>query len=242
MNMDDKYFEDLIKDWFSGTKTSTEIILETKDILNIQEHINEGYGFDYAYSLALGEYNKEYEHLVSFFLSEDTVTHLSIEGVTHNLQMLKCEMITTEQFLEWCSWSVIGGTNTTLDIENDCIEYLCCIFILKYKDLLASEEAIDTLIRLVQTSNSIPYEKFILYIYLLVEKERKSLYYFFKSYLESKKTDAELNDYLIKKFNFNIKAFNYDLNRFPYKDELTDLKKKNASVEELFLILEFKET
>lgn len=240
--MNGQDFEELIKAWFSGTKTATEIILETKNTLHIQKHIDKGYGFDYAYSLALGEYDEQYEHLVSFFLSDNTVTHLSIDGLTHNFQMLKRGVINTEQFLEWCSWSVIGGANTTLHIENDCIEYLCSIFILKNQNLLTSEEAIDSLIRLVQASNSIPYEKFIFYIYLLVEKERKSLYYFFKSYLESKKTDAELNDYLIKKFNLNIKKFNYNLNRFPYKKELADLKKNNATIEDLFLILAFKET
>lgn len=238
--MKTEYFENLIKDWFSGIKTSTEIILETKDILQIQKHIDEGYGFDYAYSLALSEYDKKHEHLVSFFLSEDTVTHLSIEGLTHHFKILKRGDITTDQFLEWCSWSNIGGTNTSLNIENTCIEYLCCIFILKHKDLLASETSIDALIRLVQASNSIAYEKFIFYIYLLVDKERKSLYYFFKSYLKSKKTDAELNDYLIKKFNVNIKAFNYDLDRFPYKKELFELKKKKSRVEELLLVLDFK--
>ena len=154
--------------------------------------------------------------------------------------MLRDSSINRGQFLEWASWSNIGCENSSLGIENDCIEYLCTIFLLKYDNHLESTDFINSLIEIVSASNSTPYENFILQVFLLIDSERKSMYYFFTDYLNSKKNNEDLNSYLIKKFNYNLPMFKYDLNRFPYKKELEGLKQKGVSVEELIALFEFK--
>ena len=64
------------------------------------------------------------------------------------------------------------------------------------------------------------------------------MFYFLKSYLEGKKTDANLNDYLIKKFSINLPAFKFDLSVFPYSEELKQIKENGDGVESLISLME----
>ena len=226
-----EYFEQLIIKWFQGDKTSTEIINETKNIINISLYLNQGYSFDYAFRSALEEYDSTYPFNLDFYMSEGILLP-TIKGLVHHLNELNSENISIDIFLDWASWCNIGCENTSGEFENLNIEYFCLIFILKYKDCLKSKDFINQVIAIVKNSNFLSYGEFIIKIYLLIDTEYKSFYYFFKSYLENKKTDSDLNQYLIKKYNYNLSSFKYDIEVFPYYDKLVEMKNKTCSVEE----------
>ena len=229
MKKDFNYFEELIADWFKGNKTSVEIISETKNILNIEKYTKK-YCFDYSYGLALDDYDETYGLYLQYFYDEEVV-FATIKGLTHHLNEVKNGNISIKTFTEWSSWCIVGCENVSGEFENKSLEYFCLIFILKYEKYLESSDFINNAIEIIKDSNSLSYEEFVVQINLLIDSEYKSFYYFFKSYLDNKKTDIELNQYLIKKYN---------LEEFPYYKELIELKNKNSTIEEFIRIVKHK--
>jgi hypothetical protein len=97
---------------------------------------------------------------------------------------------------------------------------------------LLSEKFINNTIDIIKKSTLLSYGEFIIYIHLLIGSEYKSFYYFFKAYLKNKKTKEELNQYLIKKYDYNLPYFKYDIEVFPYYENLLMIKEKNHTVED----------
>jgi len=238
MKIEYKYFEKLIIDWFNGYKTEQEIIAETLKTLNIGEYIKEGYEFDYAYQLALEEYDSSYANTWSLYLQETKELSLTVDGLTNNMEKLINKSLSIDKFVVWATWYNIGGENYFLNIENDNIEYFCLIFIDKYEKYFGSESFLKKALDIIKQSNSMPYEKFVVLIYLLIDTEFKSFFYFFRDFINGRKTDAELEKYLIKKYSYyDYQRFSYSLNIFPYYDKLIEIKKNNGTIEDFLKIV-----
>jgi len=230
------FFFDLLTDWFKGEKTKNEIIDLTKDYIDLSKYARD-YSFDYAFKLALTEYNESYRNAVSFYLSEG-ISLVTVKGLIHHLTELKFNNITIDDFISWASWCNIGCENTSGDFENLNIEYYCLIFILDYSDSLNSYEIIDKFIEIVKKSNDLSYGKFVVLIYLQIKKERKSFYYFFKLYLEDKRSKNDIISYIKSKYDYDLPYFNYDFKIFPYYDMLSEIKLNSGTVEDFISKIE----
>lgn len=69
------------------------------------------------------------------------------------------------------------------------------------------------------------YGEFRLRLFRLIEKERKSMYYFFKQYIEDSKSMEELDSYLIKRFSINLDGF-------PFLVLLNETQFKKGSIDD----------
>jgi hypothetical protein len=235
-NIKANFFFDLLADWFKGEKTKNEIIDLTKNYINLSKY-TEDYSFDYALELALTEYDESCRNAVSFYKSED-IELVTVKGMIHHLTELKSNNITICDFLAWASWCNTGCENTSGDFENLNIEYFCLIFILNYSNSLKSHKVIDNFIEIIKKSNDLSYGKFVVLIYLQIEKERKSFYYFFKLYLENKRSNGDFKNYIKSKYDHNLKCFAYDFDTFPYHQLLDDIHNNNGIVDEFIAHIE----
>jgi len=230
------FFIDLLAAWFTGEKTKNEIIDLTTEYLNLAKYTVD-YGFDYALELALREYDESYRNGISFYMVEG-IKLVTIEGLLHHFEELKSHKITLDDFLDWASWCNIGCENTSGDFENLNIEYFCLIFILKYSDALDTPETIDMFTEIIKQSSRLSYGQFVVLLYLQIEKERRSFYYFFKSYLDDEKSMNDVKKYVHSKYNHILKYFNYDFETFPYFGLLSDIRENNGTVEEFIQVIE----
>lgn len=228
-----EYFHEIVLDWFKGNKTKNEIMFETKNILDVKRLINEGYDFDCAFEMALKELNPEFSQRWEVYKENAKDTAPTIQGLCHCIAELIEGNLSVEDFIDWAAWHNKDCGETTSGVfENSSIEYFCLIFIFKHKEQLENKLFLTEVKKLILKSNMRSYGAFIILLYLLVESEYKSFYYFFKSFIEDKKTDTDLIAYLLKKYNFNLPDFKYDLSVFPYYDELIRIQKSGGRVED----------
>lgn len=231
------FFQKIILDWFQGMLTTTELLAITNDTLHI-----EGYepGFSdlvSEFEIALELYNETYFMEWQEYKEYAKDTAPTVAGLVHQLTALTAEKQTLNDFLEWATWhNIDGGESTSGVFENTNIEYFCLIFLPSHQHQLHTgfyEKAIN----IIANSNNISYGAFVIAIHLLLEKEYKSLYYFLGAYIEGSKTDAELNQYLEKKFNHKLPAFRYDISKFPYLDQLHDAREHKTSITDFMQLM-----
>lgn len=214
------FFHDMIIRWFQGEITTRELIIQLEEVLQ-PEPYEPGFTdpvsvFETALEAAHPEYFFEWQDYKQY--ARDTAP--TVKGLVHQLQALLDGSQPLNEFMEWATWHNMDGGETTSGVfENRNIEYFCLIFLPQHYQQLNTafyEKAGDMIAR----SNDISYGAFVIALHLLLEKEYKSLYYFLTSYIEGHKTDAELNQYLEKKFSHKLPAFRYSIATFPYLTEL----------------------
>ncbi|WP_113614392.1 hypothetical protein [Chitinophaga flava] len=223
------FFHDMIISWFQGKLTTREMIANTAGILQLEPH-EPGFSDPVAlFETALEDYHPDYffEWLDYKQYARDTAP--VVAGLTHQLTTLLAGEQSQHEFMEWATWHNMDGGETTAGVfENRNIEYFCLIFLpLHYQQLDTTfyRKAIDIIARSPDTS----YGAFVIALHLLLEKEYKSLYYFLTAYIEGHKTDAELNQYLEKKFSHKLPEFRYDIRTFPYLDALHTARETKSS-------------
>nr|WP_295866847.1 hypothetical protein [uncultured Chitinophaga sp.] len=214
------FFHDMIIRWFQGELTTRELIIQLEAVLQ-PEPYEAGFTdpvslFETALEAAFPDYFYEWQDYKQY--AKDTAP--TVNGLTHQLKELLAGKQPLHEFMEWATWHNMDGGETTSGVfENSNIEYFCLIFLPQHYQQLNTafyEKAGDIIAR----SNDTPYGAFVIALHLLLEKEHKSLYYFLNAYIEGHKTDAELNQYLEKKFSHKLPAFRYTITTFPYLDEL----------------------
>ncbi|MEO0527947.1 MAG: hypothetical protein AAFZ89_12015 [Bacteroidota bacterium] len=224
------YFKKLLLAWYQGDKTGNEIKEETKDFLDLEEYEKEFDVFIYALEESINDFDDDigYEWEEYKEYAEDTAP--TVNGVCHNIGQMLAGNQTSEEFIDWATWhNLDGGETTSGKFENRSIEFFCLYFIPEnYKNL--NTDFYQKAIPLLEKSNKLTYSEFTIGLYLLVEKEKKSLYFFLNEYVKGTKNEEDLEKYLVKKFNRNLPDFIFNLSTFPYLDELNRYRDEKLNV------------
>lgn len=238
MKKDYNFFHNLLISWWQGTKTKNELIEEVDSILKLN-NISQEYEFINQFEESIRDYDESYyfEWLQYKEYAKDTAPTLI--GLIHSIEEYKSGNLTKQDFVEWACWhNGDCGETTSGRFENKSIEYFCLIFLPHHYQNLDFNFYSKAILILME-SNKLSYGEFVIAINLLLEREKKSMYFFFKDYLNGKKSDDELNIYLKKKFNsINLSEFKFDLSVFPYKNELEENKKNGDGIDALMKIME----
>ncbi|NML38059.1 hypothetical protein HHL17_12715 [Chitinophaga sp. G-6-1-13] len=223
------FFHDMIIRWFQGELTTRELITHLEEVLQPEPYEP---GFTDPVSLfetALETYQPDYFFEWQDYKQYAKDTAPTVKGLVHQLNELLAGRQPLNEFMEWATWHNMDGGETTGGVfENSNIEYFCLIFFPQHYQQLDTtfyEKAGSIIAR----SNDITYGAFVIALHLLLEKEHKSLYYFLTAYIEGHKTDAELNQYLEKKFSHKLPAFRYNIHTFPYLDALHAAREHKSS-------------
>jgi len=237
MKKEYEFFHNLLISWWQGTKTKNEIIEVVSPVFEIKS-ISEWSDFINDFEESIREYDEQYYFVWAEYKEYAKDTAATVLGLLHCIESYQSKELTTEEFINWACWHNTDCGETTRGVfENRSIEYFCLFFLPKYYENLDSIFYTKAC-GLIIASNKLQYGEFVIALNLLLEKEKKSMFYFLKSYLEGKKTDADLNDYLIKKFSINLPAFKFDLSVFPYSEELKQIKENGDGVESLISLME----
>lgn len=232
MKNDYNYFHKLLIAWYQGEKTGNEIKKETKDILDLNEYEEDFDVFIYAFEESLNEFDDDIGYGWEDYkeLAEDTAP--TIKGVCHNISQFLSDNQTIEDVVDWATWhNLDGGETTNGQFENSNIEFFCLYFIPEnYKDL--DVKFYQTVKPLIEKSNTLTYGEFIIALYLLLEKEQKSMYFFFKDYINGTKNENDLKEYLVNKFNRNLPDFNFGLSAFTHIKELNRFRNKKLNIDD----------
>ncbi len=231
MEKDYNYFQALLKAWYQGHKTGNEIMEETSDFLDLDNYKDEFDSFVYAFEESIHEFDDDigYEWEEYKEYAEDTAP--TIRGLCHNIDQVIAGNQAMEDFLDWATWhNLDGGETTSGRFENRSIEFFCLYFLPENHEKL-DVHFYQKAIQLIEKSEELTYGEFLIGLYLLVEKEQKSLYYFFKEYLKGTKTEEDLEKYLVKKFNRSLPDFTFDLSTFPYLDELNRYRNEGLAID-----------
>lgn len=229
-----EYFQELIVAWFQGLKTKQEIIAETKGIWELEKHETESSFFLYAIDMGLHDYNPEYAEWWQMDQEEMTEIAPTIKGLIHQVTAYISGDTTEKDFLEWATfYNVSNGGG---QFENTSIEYYCLFFLPNHFQEI-DHSIFKSSISIIEKSAEWSYAEFVLALYLLLPQEKKSFYYFLKSYLEGKKTDDDLNQYLVKKLGNTIPKFSINITNFPYRTELLKYKGEKLSVDDFIKLM-----
>ncbi|MGD1841033.1 MAG: hypothetical protein ACFB0B_09075 [Thermonemataceae bacterium] len=237
MKKDYNFFHNLLISWWQGIKTKPEIIKALQPVLEITK-ISQWSDFINDFEESLRTYDEAYFFKWMAYKEYAKDTAPTIRGLIHSIEAYQSESITTEDFIHWACWHNGDCGETTSGVfENSNIEYFCLFFLPHYYKKL-DLDFYSKAISIISKSNELSYGAFVIAINLLVEKEKKSLYFFLKSYLEGNKSDDDLNAYLKKKFNVNLPNFKFDLSTFPYKKDLKRTKEQGGNIDSLLKIME----
>ncbi len=228
MKKEYQYFHNILIGYFQGTITEKEIKSKKDLPFKIE---SQWCDFVANFENSLRNYDKglyfEWEQYKEY--AEDTAP--TVKGLLHSLNELIKQNISQDEFIEWACWhNVDCGETTSGRFENQSIEFFCEWFIPERYTVLDSN-FYQQVLSLIEKSNEITYEQFKISLYLLLEKERKSLYFFLKGYIDGNKSEDDLDKYLRKKFKFN-------LSYFPYLEELNQYKKEHLDIGDFIKIME----
>lgn len=231
MEKDYNYFHNLLIGYFQGTITENEIRTAEDLPFEIQK-ISEWSVFLDDFETAFNNYDKALASQWFDYKEYAKDTAPTVKGLVHSLSEFVNGRISQEQFIEWAAWHNMDcGETTSGQFENNAIEFFCLYFIPeRYKNL--DMDFYKKVIPLIEKSNDITYGKFLLSLYLLIDAEKKSMYFFLKEYLNGNKNEKDLDNYLTKKFNRNLPNFNFDLSKFPYKKELDKYREEKLSIDD----------
>ncbi len=239
MNKTYQYFHNILISYFQGTLTQNEI-KNLDDLPFTINKLSQWSDFLSDFEESFRDYDEDlyFEWIEYKEYAKDTAP--TIKGLSHSLEEFIKHNILEDEFIEWACWHNGDCGETTSGIfENNSIEFFCLYFIPeRYKSLEFS--FYEKVIPLIKRSIDISYGEFIIKLYLLVEKERKSLYFFLKEYINGSKSEEDLEKYFIKKFNRNLDRFKFDLSKFPYKEELNRYKKEGLSIDDFIKVMENK--
>ena len=237
MKTDYLFFHNLLLNWWQGIKTKNELEAEVAPVFKITK-ISEWSDFINDFEESLREFNEKYYFDWIEYKEHAKETAPTVNGLVHSIEEFKVGNITKEDFINWACWHNGDCGETTIGVfENKNIEYFCLLFLPVHYESLNNAFYIKAS-SLILDSNKLHYGEFVIAINLLVEKEKKSMFYFLKSYLEGKKSVDDLNQYLEKKYNVNLPEFKFDLSVFPYKKELKKIKKNGDGIELLMKLME----
>jgi hypothetical protein len=237
MKTDYHFFHSLLLNWWQGTRTKNELVMEVGSIFKITK-ISEWSDFINDFEESLREFNEKYYFDWIDYKEYAKETAPTVNGLIHSIKEFKLGNITKEDFINWACWHNGDCGETTSGVfENKNIEYFC-LFFLPYHYENLDNNFYSKAISIIEKSNNLSYGEFVIAVNMLIEKEKKSMYFFFKSFLEEKKSEEELNTYLEKKYNVNLPEFKFDLSVFPYKNELNLIKKNGDGIESIMNIME----
>ncbi len=233
MKKDFAYFKKLLIAWYQGEKTGNEIKIETADVLDIEEFEESYDEFIYALEDSINEFDDDIGYEWETYKESAENTAPTIIGLRHNLNELLVGNQTTEAFIDWATWhNLDSGESTNGKFENSSIEFFCLFFIPEnYSNLNA--DFYRNAIPLIEKSNELSYGEFIISLYLLIDQEHKSLYFFLNDYINGSKNENDLENYLIKKYHRNVPEFNFNLSTFPYLKELNRYRDEKLNVNDL---------
>ncbi|MCD8401286.1 hypothetical protein G1K66_12000 [Tenacibaculum finnmarkense] len=230
------YFHKILISYIQGTMTEMDIKSITDFPFEIKKLSEWSSFYGDLESTLMNKYNDIYVEW-SLYVDDAKETTPTIKGLIHSINEYLKGKITQKQFIEWSCWNNAYGGTSNGRFENSCIETICLYFIPKnYENLKIN--FYQKMIPLIEKSNTLAYEEFIIALYLLIDKERKSFYFFIKQYIDGNKTENDLSQYLVKKFNvnlLNLASENFD---FPYLSELRKYKDEKRDVNEFISLME----
>lgn len=229
MKREYKYFHNILIGYFQGTISEREIKSITDLPFKI-EKLSQWSGFLADFETSFKEYDEGlyFEWLEYKEYAKDTAP--TVKGLVHSLNEFVKDNLSKDEFIEWACWhNEDCGETTSGKFENKNIEFFCLYFIPEnHKNLDIS--FYHKTIQLIEKSNKLTYGEFLIGLYLLLEKEQKSLYFFLKEYINGSKNEADLEKYLVKKFNRGLPNFTFDLSTFPYVEELNKYRNEQLDI------------
>lgn len=219
------YFIALIKAWLQGVKTRQEIISETSGMLPPPEPEDENpANITHQLIAAATKLNEHFYFEIVEHVSQASDTTPTRKGLLHHLEAFIAGRITDQDLLTWATTWYNEDEMTAAYFEGASIEYFCLFWLPANKariNVKTMQQVLD-IFRL--DCGNVLKEKIALV--LSAEKEQQHFLFFLRDYADHRKTNEELNIYLLNKFGMDHQSF-------PYMEELRQLVDKGEKLEAL---------
>lgn len=205
------YFISLIKSWLQGTRTRTEIVMSTADVLQLSNI--ESTDITYLLTTIAREMNENFYTDIVTHINYDADTLPTREGLIHHLRALLAERITLEEFKEWALWYSLDDEQLSAGIFEDYIvEYFCLDFLPANDDIFSPYMCKQVLDILEHSGSSVTQQRVALT--LLPDHELEDFKQFLVQSAVRRPSITQTDQYLLKKFGMDHESF-------PYTYELT---------------------